>query len=65
MRLPLRTGKNRKKVFDGASEGAAPKPFTVTAGEELILVTRFSADGVTGQFQLEREGKSMLGVTCN
>ena len=48
---------------DGASEGAAPKPFLVTAGEELVLVTRSSADGVTVQFPLEREGSTMSGVT--
>jgi len=47
---------------EGASEGAAPKPFVVTAGEALVLVTRFSADGVTVQFQLEREGASPTSV---
>ena len=41
--------------LEGASEDAAPKPFVVREGEELVLVTRFSADGVTVQFQLERE----------
>ena len=41
--------------LSGAQEGAAPKPFVVSAGEWLVLVTRFSADGVTCQFQLERE----------
>ena len=41
--------------LDGASATAAPKPFVVTEGEWLVLVTRFSADGVTVQFQLERD----------
>ena len=36
---------------------AAPKPFVVKEGEWLVLVTRFSADGVTVQFQLERENE--------
>ena len=38
-----------------AEEGAAPKPFVVTEGEWLTLVSRFSIDGVTLQFQLERD----------
>ena len=38
-----------------AREGAAPKPFVVTKGEWLVLVTRFSNDGVNLQCQLERE----------
>ena len=41
--------------LEGASEDAAPKPFVVTEGEALVLVTRFSNDGVTVQFQLERD----------
>ena len=44
--------------MEGASEGAAPKPFVVSEGEWLVLVTRFSSDGVTVQFQLEREAPS-------
>jgi protein arginine N-methyltransferase 7 len=43
----------------GASAEAAPKPFNVTEGEWLVLVTRFSADGVTLQFQLERDAPSV------
>jgi type III protein arginine methyltransferase len=38
-----------------AAAGMAPAPFVVTEGEWLILVTRYSADGVTLQFQLERD----------
>lgn len=34
---------------------AAPAPFRVTKGEWLTLVTRFSVDGVTMQFQIERD----------
>ena len=41
--------------LDGASVDAAPKPFVVKEGEWLVLVTRFSTDGVTCQFQLERQ----------
>jgi protein arginine N-methyltransferase 7 len=41
--------------LSAASEGAAPIPFVVTEGEWLTLVTRFSSDGVTVNFQLERE----------
>lgn len=32
-----------------AADGAAPTPFVVTTGEWIVLVTRFSADGVTIQ----------------
>ena len=35
--------------FAGASVDRAPRPFHVTKGEWLILVTRFSQDGVTVQ----------------
>ena len=42
--------------LDGAAVDAAPRPFKVTEGEWLILITRFSADGVTVQFQLARDG---------
>lgn len=41
--------------LEGASVDRAPRPFHVTRGEWLVLVTRFSQDGVTVQFQLERE----------
>jgi len=44
-----------------ATADAAPTPFVVTEGEWLVLVTRFSADGVTVQFQLEREGEKSTG----
>ena len=46
--------------LDGACDGAAPRPFVVKAGEWLTLVTRFSADGVTCQFQLEREKEAPM-----
>ena len=42
--------------LDGAAVDAAPRPFKVTEGEWLILITRFSSDGVTVQFQLARDG---------
>ena len=38
--------------MDGGGEG--PVPFVVRKGELLELTTRFSVDGVTMQFQLER-----------
>ena len=34
--------------------GDGPTPYIVTEGEWLWLVTRYSKDGVTLQFQLER-----------
>ncbi len=54
--------------LDGAVEGGAPKPFLVKEGEWLVLVTRFSSDGVTMQFQLQRDteatGTAMDGVAA-
>ncbi len=37
------------------TRGQAPTPFRVTEGEALVLVTRYSVDGITMQFQLERD----------
>ena len=41
-----------------ATDGGPPTPFEVTEGEWLILVTRFSPDGVTINFGLERDDGS-------
>ena len=46
-------------------EGSAPTPFRVEEGEHLVLITRFSADGVTMQFQLEREHERPAAAAYN
>ena len=51
----MQWGQGLQLIEDMAEEGAAPKPFVVTEGEWLTLVSRFSIDGVTLQFQLERD----------
>ena len=51
----MQWGQGLQLIEDMAEEGAAPKPFVVTEGEWLVLVSRFSIDGVTLQFQLERD----------
>ena len=50
----MQWGQGVQLIEDMSQEGDSPVPFTISAGEELILVTRFSVDGVTVQFQLER-----------
>ena len=45
-----------------ATDGAAPVPFVVSAGEWLVLVTRYSSDGVTLQFQLERDVEGQMAA---
>jgi len=51
----MQWGQGLQLIEDMEVEGPAPIPFKVTAGEWLLLVTRFSVDGVTMQFQLERD----------
>ena len=51
-------GQGVQLIEDLASDGAAPVPFVVQAGEELTLVTRYSRDGVTLQYALERAAKA-------
>lgn len=50
----MQWGQGLQLIEDMACEGGSPVPFQVSAGEWLTLVTRFSIDGVTMQFQLER-----------
>jgi protein arginine N-methyltransferase 7 len=54
----MQWGQGVQLIEDLASDGAAPVPFVVQAGEELTLVTRYSRDGVTLQFALERAAKA-------
>lgn len=51
----MQWGQGLQLIEDMSKEGDSPVPFIVSAGEWLTLVTRFSIDGVTLQFQLERE----------
>ncbi|KAL1529390.1 hypothetical protein AB1Y20_000341 [Prymnesium parvum] len=50
----MQWGQGLQLIEDMSQETDAPIPFKVTQGEWLILVTRFSIDGVTLQFQIER-----------
>lgn len=54
----MQWGQGVQLIEDLASDGAAPVQFVVQAGEELTLVTRYSRDGVTLQFALERAAKA-------
>mmetsp|Transcript_34611 Transcript_34611/g.73910 ORF Transcript_34611/g.73910 Transcript_34611/m.73910 type:complete len:423 (-) Transcript_34611:61-1329(-) len=56
----MQWGQGLQLIEDMACEGGSPVPFQVSAGEWLTLVTRFSIDGVTMQFQLERADPSPL-----
>jgi len=51
----MQWGQAIQLIEDMAQEGSAPVPFVVAAGEWLTLVTRFSVDGVTMQFELLRD----------
>ena len=50
----MQWGQGLQLIEDLAAKGDGPVPFVVAEGEELELTTRFSVDGVTMQFQLER-----------
>ena len=51
----MQWGQGLQLIEDLSTESEAPTPFVVAAGEWLTLVTRFSVDGVSLQFQLERD----------
>ena len=53
----MQWGQGLQLIEDLEQEGGAdstPTPFAVREGDWLWLVTRYSRDGVTMQFQLER-----------
>jgi protein arginine N-methyltransferase 7 len=49
----MQWGQALQLVEDFSQDGPQPTPFVVTAGEEIDLLVRFSADGVLMQFELQ------------
>ena len=54
----MQWGQGLQLIEDTSVDGAKPVPFVVQEGELLTLVTRYSVDGVTLQFELRREPSS-------
>lgn len=50
----MQWGQGLQLIEDTSVDDAEPIPFEVVAGEELTLITRYSIDGVSLQFQLLR-----------
>jgi hypothetical protein len=48
--------------MESQGQGDGPVPYVVSKGEWLWLVTRYSKDGVTMQFQLERATEPVDGL---
>lgn len=57
----MQWGQGLQLIEDTSVDGAKPVPFVVCEGERLVLVTRYSVDGVTLQFQLLRDFDSAVG----
>jgi len=54
----MQWGQGLQLIEDTSVDGAKPVPFVVQEGELLTLVTRYSVDGVTLQFELLRGASS-------
>ena len=60
----MQWGQGIQLIEDRGVEGDKPTPFRVLENEWLELVTRFSGDGVTLNFELRRLGAIDGGLNC-